>query len=82
MRVEPEPIQREPEPSKPEPEDNQRQPSFVLTDIVPKLRAPKLRADKLAGESIDPNHAYGLALQNQTLYGNPRMIRFGLRLGF
>jgi outer membrane receptor protein involved in Fe transport len=36
----------------------------------------------LTSQGIDPNAAYALALQSQTLYGNPRMVRFGLRTGF
>lgn len=36
----------------------------------------------LALKGIDASSAYALALQNQALYGPPRMIRFGLRLGF
>ena len=39
-------------------------------------------AANLASQSIDPYSAYSKALQSQTLYGNPRMVRFGLRMGF
>ena len=39
-------------------------------------------ADKLQGESIDPNAAYKLALQNQNLFSIPRTVRFGLRMDF
>ena len=39
-------------------------------------------ANNLTAQGIDPGAAYGLALQNQSLYGNPRMVRFGLRMGF
>ncbi|MGH3053452.1 MAG: TonB-dependent receptor plug domain-containing protein, partial [Gaiellaceae bacterium] len=39
-------------------------------------------ATNLASQSIDPYAAYAQALQSQTLYGNPRMVRFGLRMGF
>lgn len=39
-------------------------------------------ASNLAGQGIDPNAAYDLALANQSLYSNPRMVRFGLRMGF
>jgi len=31
---------------------------------------------------IDINPTYAMALQNQSLFTNPRMIRFGLRMGF
>jgi hypothetical protein len=39
-------------------------------------------AANLASQGIDPTAAYNQALQSQTLYGNPRMVRFGLRMGF
>lgn len=39
-------------------------------------------AGALAGQGIDPNAAYNLALANQGIYSNPRMVRFGLRMGF
>jgi outer membrane receptor protein involved in Fe transport len=39
-------------------------------------------AANLASQGIDPNAAYNLALANQSLYSNPRMVRFGLRMGF
>jgi outer membrane receptor protein involved in Fe transport len=38
--------------------------------------------DNLARLGLDPNEVYGLALQSQTLFSNPRMLRAGLRLGF
>ncbi|MBI4562344.1 MAG: hypothetical protein HY724_09900, partial [Candidatus Rokubacteria bacterium] len=31
---------------------------------------------------LDPAEVYRLALQNQSLYSNPRQVRFGLRVGF
>ena len=31
---------------------------------------------------LDINSAYSQALQNQNLFANPRMVRFGLRMGF
>jgi outer membrane receptor protein involved in Fe transport len=39
-------------------------------------------AANLASMGIDPNRAYQLALESQTLYGPPRMVRLGMRLGF
>jgi hypothetical protein len=39
-------------------------------------------AGTLTGMGIDPNAAYSLALRSQTLFSNPRMVRFGLRTGF
>ncbi len=39
-------------------------------------------AASLAAQGIDPTRAYALALQNQTLYGAPRQVRFGIRMGF
>jgi len=39
-------------------------------------------ASNMAAEGIDASKAYGLALQNQGLFGQPRMVRFGLRMGF
>jgi len=39
-------------------------------------------AQKLVDKGIDPQRAYALALQAPGLFHNPRMIRFGLRLGF
>ncbi len=39
-------------------------------------------AENLASQGIDPARAYALALQNQNLYGQPRMVRFGFRMGF
>lgn len=50
--------------------------SYLDTD------AGRAVADKLATESIDPQRAYDMALQNQSLFSIPRTIRFGLRLGF
>ena len=42
----------------------------------------KAVAQGLRDRGLDPNQVYGLALQDQGLFGNPRMIRAGLRLGF
>ncbi|NOT32545.1 MAG: TonB-dependent receptor [Candidatus Eisenbacteria bacterium] len=39
-------------------------------------------AAALRDQGIDPAAAYGLALQNQALFSNPRTVRFGLRVGF
>jgi hypothetical protein len=39
-------------------------------------------AQKLADKGIDPAAAYAQALQAPGLFHNPRMIRFGLRMGF
>ena len=39
-------------------------------------------AANLASQGIDPVAAYRLAEANQTLYSNPRMVRFGMRVGF
>jgi outer membrane receptor protein involved in Fe transport len=39
-------------------------------------------AQKLRDEGIDPNATYRLALQSANLFGTPRTIRFGVRLGF
>ncbi len=39
-------------------------------------------AANLEAEGIDPVAAYAAAQQNQALFANPRLIRFGLRLGF
>jgi outer membrane receptor protein involved in Fe transport len=39
-------------------------------------------AQNLANEGIDPVAAYAQALQNEGLFSNPRMIRFGMRVGF
>ncbi|MBI1796572.1 MAG: TonB-dependent receptor [Candidatus Eisenbacteria bacterium] len=36
----------------------------------------------LAAESIDGRDAYAKALQSPALFSNPRLIRFGLRVGF
>ena len=38
--------------------------------------------DKLAAEGIDGRDAYAKAVQNQSLFGNPRVVRFGVRMGF
>ena len=39
-------------------------------------------AANLSAQGINPNAAYNQALQSQTIYGNPRMVRFGVRMGF
>ena len=39
-------------------------------------------AQGLRDRGLDPNQVYGMALENQTLFTNPRMVRFGLGLGF
>jgi len=39
-------------------------------------------AENLASRGLDAQQVYAAALQNQTLFSNPRLIRFGLRLGF
>ena len=39
-------------------------------------------AQGLRDRGLDPNQVYSLALQNQNLFSNPRMVRFGLGLGF
>ena len=39
-------------------------------------------SDKLQTQGINAQSSYALALQNQALFSNPRMVRFGLRLGF
>ncbi len=36
----------------------------------------------LAGKGIDARQAYGMALQAPNLFSNPRLVRFGLRMGF
>jgi outer membrane receptor protein involved in Fe transport len=38
--------------------------------------------DKLQQRGIDARAAYDLALQNENMFSVPRMIRFGLRMGF
>ena len=39
-------------------------------------------ADQLRREGIDPEHAYGLALQRVDMFSFPRTVRFGLRMEF
>ena len=39
-------------------------------------------AQGLRDRGLDPNQVYGMALQSQNLFSNPRMVRFGLGLGF
>ncbi|MBI1799565.1 MAG: TonB-dependent receptor [Candidatus Eisenbacteria bacterium] len=39
-------------------------------------------AAKLAGQGIDPKQTYDTALQSQSHFSNPRMVRVGLRMGF
>jgi len=40
-------------------------------------------ADKIRTQyGLDPNNVYGQALQNQSLFSNPRLVRFGVRVGF
>jgi outer membrane receptor protein involved in Fe transport len=39
-------------------------------------------ADHLRSQGIDPDHAYGLALQQPDLFSYPRTVRFGLRMDF
>jgi len=42
----------------------------------------KAVTQNLASQGIDAQKAYAQALQNQSLFSNPRMVRFGLRMGF
>jgi len=39
-------------------------------------------SSKLLTEGIDPQRAYQMALEAPTLFANPRMLRFGMRVGF
>ncbi|HKQ56629.1 MAG TPA: TonB-dependent receptor [Candidatus Eisenbacteria bacterium] len=39
-------------------------------------------AQGLRDRGLDPNAVYGLALQDESLFSNPRMVRFGLGVGF